>query len=123
MFYISTGKGNKLCTAWNLRIEIAFPRVFFWRAGIAREFRFWVSRLPELGAASTHDFVLADQLGAEFTSVQCEVNVKVHSVEDTLRGIHALEVGLEVLARQVRREGDDFLNAFDGVSFEGMVVS
>lgn len=79
---------------------------------------FGASRLPELGAAATHDFVLADQLGTEFTSVQCEVNVEVNSVEDTLGSIHALEVGLEILARQVRSEGDNFLDTFEGVSLE-----
>ena len=68
-------------------------------------------RLPELGPAAAHDLVLADQLGAELTSVQREVDVKVYPVEDTLRCVHALEVGLEVLARQIRGEGDDFLDA------------
>lgn len=70
------------------------------------------SRLPELGPAAAHDLVLAHQLGTEFTSIQSKVNVEVDAVEDTLRGVHALEVRLEVLAREVRRERDNFLDAW-----------
>lgn len=68
------------------------------------------ARLPELGTAATHNLVLADQLGAEFTAVQGKVNVEVHPVEDTLWCVHALEIGLEVLAREIRSEGDDLLD-------------
>lgn len=73
------------------------------------------SRLPELGAAAAHDLVLADQFGAEFTAVQGEVDVKVYSVEDTLGRVHAFEVSLQILARQVRGEGDDLLDAWVGL--------
>jgi hypothetical protein len=122
MFCIGTGGGKQLYTAWNLRSEIAFPRVLLfsgsWYCNSVLFCYFGASRLPELGAAATHDFILADQLGTELTSVQCEVNVEVYSVEDTLGSIHALEVGLEVLARQVRSEGDDFLDTFGRVSLE-----
>lgn len=54
--------------------------------------------LPELGTAATHDLVLANELSTELAAVQCEVNVKVHPVEDALRSVHALKVGFEVLA-------------------------
>lgn len=67
--------------------------------------------LPEPGPAATHDLVLTDQLGAEFTAVQCEEDVKVHAVEDTLGRVHALEIGLEVLAGKIGRESDDLLDA------------
>lgn len=74
--------------------------VFRWK-GVAGGFfaEGLASRLPELGAAAAHDLVLADQLGAEFTAVQGEVDVKVYSVEDTLGRVHAFEVGLQILAR------------------------
>ena len=55
--------------------------------------------LPEFGSASAHNLALADELGAEFTAVQREVDVKVYTVEDSLRGIHALKIGFQVLAR------------------------
>lgn len=55
--------------------------------------------LPKLSPAATHNLVLAHQLGAELAAVQGEVDVKVDAVEDTLRRVHALEVGFEVLAR------------------------
>ena len=55
--------------------------------------------LPELGAASTHNFSLANQLGAEFTSVKSEVYIEVDPVEGSLRRIHALEIRLQILAR------------------------
>lgn len=67
-------------------------------------------RLPEFGPAPTHHFALADKLCAEFTTIQCEVNVKVHSVKSTLRRVHALEIGLQVLTGQIGGEGDDFLD-------------
>lgn len=76
-----------------------------------------IAPLPELGAAATHNLVLANQLGAEFTAVQREVDVKVHPVEDALWRIHALEVGLEVLAREVRGEGNDLFDACKRLAF------
>lgn len=57
-----------------------------------------VGKSTELGTAAAHDLVLADQFGAEFTAVQREVNIEVDTVEDALGCVHALEVGLEVLA-------------------------
>jgi hypothetical protein len=56
------------------------------------------SHLPELRTAAAHDLVLANQLSAELTTVQREVDVKVYPVEDTLGRVHALKVGFEVLA-------------------------
>lgn len=70
-----------------------------------------LSRLPEAGAAATHNLALADQLGAKLGAVEGQVNVKVDTVEGALRRVHALKVFFEVLARQVGREGDDFLDA------------
>lgn len=68
--------------------------------------------LLELGPAAAHDLSLADKLCTELTTIEGEVDVKVDSVEGTLGGIHALKVGLKVLAREVGREGDDFLDAW-----------
>lgn len=55
--------------------------------------------LPEFGSASSHNLALAHELGAEFTAVECEVDIEVYTVEDSLRGIHAFEIGFQVLAR------------------------
>ena len=67
--------------------------------------------LLELGPTTAHDLSLADQLSAELTAIEREIDVKVHTVESTLRGIHALKVRFEVLPREVRCECDDFLDA------------
>jgi hypothetical protein len=72
-----------------------------------------VRPLPEFSTATAHNLILTDQLGAEFTAIQGEVNVKVNPVEDTLWGVHTLEVGLQVLARQIRGESNNFLDAYD----------
>lgn len=56
------------------------------------------SHLPEACSATAHNLALADQLGAEFGTIQSQVNIKVDTVEGALRGIHALEVLLQVLA-------------------------
>jgi hypothetical protein len=67
--------------------------------------------LSEASSATTHDFSLADKLGTEFGTVECEINVEVNSVKCSLRSIHALEILLQVLPRQIGRESDDFLYA------------
>lgn len=67
--------------------------------------------LSETCGTSAHDFALTNELGVEFRAVESEVDVEVHSVESTLRRVHALKVLLEVLAAEVGSEGDDFLNA------------
>lgn len=104
---------NEVYTARSSRNSVAFPRISL-EGGLRGEgvlrTEGLASRLPELGTAAAHDLVLADQLGAEFTAVQGEVDVKVYSVEDTLGRIHAFEVSLQILARQVRGEGDDLLD-------------
>ena len=64
--------------------------------------------LSETGSAATHDLPLTDEFSAELGPVQSQVNIEVDSVESALRGVHALEVLLEVLAGQVRSQGDDF---------------
>jgi hypothetical protein len=67
--------------------------------------------LSEACGTSAHDFALANELGVEFGAVEGEVDVEVHSVESTLRSIHALKVLLEVLAAEIGGECDDFLDA------------
>ena len=69
------------------------------------------TRSPEARGAAAHDLALADELGVELAAVEGEVDVEVDAVEGALRGVHALEVLLEVLAREVGRQGDDFLDA------------
>lgn len=71
-----------------------------------------VRPLPEFSTTAAHNLILTDQLGAEFTAIQGEVNVKVHPVEDTLWGVHALKIGLQVLARQIRSERNHLLDAY-----------
>lgn len=66
--------------------------------------------LPKPRSAATHYFTLADQLGTELGAVQCQVDVKVHTVECALRCVHALKVLLKVLAGEIGCQGDDFLN-------------
>lgn len=67
--------------------------------------------LSESGRAATHDLALADKLGVELGAVEGEVDVEVDTVEGALRRVHALEVLLEVLAAEIRGEGDDFFYA------------
>ena len=54
--------------------------------------------LSEPGCAATHDFTLADKLGVEFRAIERQVDIKVYTVESSLRGVHALEVLFEVLS-------------------------
>ena len=54
---------------------------------------------------------MTDKLGIELAAVESEVDVEVDAVEGSLGGIHALEVLLEILAREVGGQGDDFLDA------------
>ena len=69
--------------------------------------------LSETCGTSAHDLALANELGVEFGTVEGEVDVEVHSVESTLRSVHALKVLLEVLAAEVGGECDDFLDAWN----------
>ena len=54
---------------------------------------------------------MTNEFGVELGAVESEVDVEVHSVESTLRSVHALKVLLEVLAAEVGGECDDFLDA------------
>ena len=67
--------------------------------------------LSETCGTSAHDFALTNEFGVELGAVESEVDVEVHSVESTLRSVHALKVLLEVLAAEVGGECDDFLDA------------
>jgi hypothetical protein len=53
--------------------------------------------LPESRSAAAHNLPLANELGTEFGSIEREVDIEVHPVKGSLRGIHALEILLEVL--------------------------
>lgn len=63
--------------------------------------------------APTHHLALAHQLGVELAAVEGEVDVEVDAVESALRGIHALEVLFQVLAAEIGRQGDDFLDTYN----------
>ena len=65
---------------------------------------------PEPRTAAAHNLALANQFGAEFRSVECEIDVEVDAVEGTLWRVHALKVLLEILAGQVGGECNDFLD-------------
>jgi hypothetical protein len=54
---------------------------------------------------------LADKLSVEFRTVESKVDVEVDAVESALRGVHALEILLEVLAAEIGGERDNFLYA------------
>lgn len=69
------------------------------------------SPLSEPCPAATHNFALANELGAELGAVQSKVDVEVDAVEGSLRRVHTLEVLFEVLARQVGRESNDLLDS------------
>ena len=71
----------------------------------------WQPLLSETCGTSAHDFALTNEFGVELGAVESEVDVEVHSVESTLRSVHALKVLLEVLAAEVGGECDDFLDA------------
>ena len=68
--------------------------------------------LSESCGTPAHNFALANKLGVELGAVEREVDVEVDAVEGALWGVHALEVLLEVLSRQVRSERDDFLDTW-----------
>ena len=73
----------------------------------------WIGQqLSESRCAAAHDLALAHQLGVELGAVEREVDVEVDAVEGALWGVHALEVLLEVLSRQVRSERNDFLDTW-----------
>ena len=51
----------------------------------------------ETRAAPAHDFTLTHELGFEFGTVQCQIDVEVHAVESPLRRVHSFEVLFKVL--------------------------
>ena len=58
--------------------------------------------LPKSCTAPAHDLSLTDQLGVELGPIQRKIDIKVDSVECTLRGIHSLKIFLEVFAGEIR---------------------
>ena len=72
--------------------------------------------LSEPRSAASHDLALADKFCIELATVKSKVYVKVHAVKSALRGIHALEIFLKILSREIGRESDDF---FDACCWEG----
>jgi hypothetical protein len=70
----------------------------------------------ESRCAATHHFTLANQFCVEFGSVKGEVDVEIHTIECSLRGIHSFKVLLEILPGQIRGECNDFLDSYTIVS-------
>lgn len=68
--------------------------------------------LSKFRTASTHDLALAHELGIKFATIQCQVNVEIHSIKCALRGFHAFEIFFQVLTGKIRCEGDDFLDTY-----------
>lgn len=68
--------------------------------------------LPKSRSAATHYFTLAYQLGTEFGTIQCQVDIKVHTVECALGCVHALKVLLKVLAGEIGCQCNDFLDTY-----------
>ena len=66
---------------------------------------------------------MTHQLSIKLTPVKRKVNIKVDPVESTLRRIHSLKVLLQVLPRQVRGEGDDFLDSYNQILARNHLVS
>lgn len=69
-----------------------------------------VSCSSESCAAPAHDIALTHQLGIKLTSIQCEIDVKVNTIESALRRIHPLKVLFEILSGEITGQGDDFLD-------------
>ena len=64
----------------------------------------------ESGSTTAHNLTLADKLGVELRAIECEIDIKVNSVECSLRGIHPLKVLLQILPRKIRGEGNHFFD-------------
>ena len=78
---------------------------------------FWyILHLFESRRATTHHLSLAHKLGVKFGSVEGEVDVKVYSVECALWCVHSFKILLEVFARKIWGEGDNFLDTCDILS-------
>ena len=71
--------------------------------------------LSETSRAASHDLTLAYELSVELTAIECQVNIEVDAVKGALRGVHPLEILLQVLPGEVRGKCDDFLDACEGV--------
>lgn len=65
---------------------------------------------PKPRRAPTHHLALTHQLGIELAPVQREVDVEIDAVKSPLRRIHALEVLFQILATEIRSQGDDLLD-------------
>ena len=59
-----------------------------------------------------HRFALADELGIKFATVERKVDIEVNPIERALRRIHPLEILLQILPRQIRRQRHDFLDTY-----------
>lgn len=57
-----------------------------------------VVSLSEPGTTSAHDLALANQFCIEFGSIEGQINIEVHTVECSLRCIHAFEILFEILS-------------------------
>lgn len=90
---------------------------------IARERRRKKEHLPELRRTASHNLSLADKFGTQFRTVEREVDIEIDTIECSLWSVHTLKVLLQVLAAEIRGEGDDFLDAYTSIqlekSFEG----
>lgn len=67
---------------------------------------------PKPRRAPAHDLTLTHQLCIELAAVEREVDVEIHAVKSALGCIHALEILFEVLAAEVRSQGDDFFDTY-----------
>lgn len=67
--------------------------------------------LPEACTATAHNLALAHEFGREFGPIEGQVNVEVDAVKRSLWRIHALKVLFKILAREIRSEGNDFLDS------------
>jgi hypothetical protein len=57
--------------------------------------------LSESCSAAAHNLSLADQLCAELGTVESQVDIKVNTIEGTLRRIHSFKILLKILPGEI----------------------
>jgi len=69
-------------------------------------------RLSESRRTSPHDFTLTNEFSVKFAPIEGEVDVEIDTVKRSLGSIHPFEVFLEILPREIRCKGDNFLDTW-----------
>ena len=102
--HLSAAWKNRSCSACFLLVDACIPCVSYC-LHIAQSIA-----SPEPSGTPAHDLALANELGIEFATVKGEVDVKVDTIEGALWSIHTLEIFFQVLAGEIRGQGNDLLD-------------